>query len=547
MRWIILYLFILFQSLNRVEGQNNTFSFIEEGKIGFKDDKDSIWITPVYDFSEASPDGYKWTVVGYGDYERLSNNASERQIKFTGKFGFVGDSGDEIFSPQFDMFFRIFEDHAIVGNGEGHLIYNDWPEGKSTAFEGKIGVVNKVGYISVPIRFHEIKTIKSDNKSFWFTLDDEGKSSLYLDSILIEIPGNISNFSDFSNGLAKVQIDQKFGFIDTIGNVKVQPVLDRAKDYSKGKAFVRDNNRYYWIDTFGKEIEGDVSIIFDEMDDFSEGYARVKIFGQFGFIKPDSSFYKLPRFSEATPFFNEISSVASLDSFGYVYTNGVEDIAKKYEGVKILESSNRFSNDKWKNDENPSVDFKDSVYFFKPFDTLTFDKFISFHAEALRWAPYLYYNYPQMLPKVSAGEGTLVGRFLFNVPFLKPGCEVWEYFKHNILLRLLGDEKSRSLLWKYIKPMYKSSFQSMPELHQQVYTDMISYLEEYFNNYDIEQTREFLSNNESFFAHEHPDGSISPFRKASAQIDRLILVYEVISIEDVQRWIRKIKKEINKW
>ena len=87
----------------------------------------------------------------------------------------------------------------------------------------------------------------------------------------------------------------------------------------------------------------------------------------------------------------------------------------------------------------------------------------------------------------------------------------------------------------------------MPKLHQQVYLDMINYFEEYYNNYDIEQTRAFLLNNESFFAHEHPDGSISPYRKASAQIDRLILIYKVISVEDAQRWIRKVKKEINKW
>ena len=87
----------------------------------------------------------------------------------------------------------------------------------------------------------------------------------------------------------------------------------------------------------------------------------------------------------------------------------------------------------------------------------------------------------------------------------------------------------------------------MPVLHQKVYLDMIDYLEIYFKEYDIKATRKFLLENEPFFAYEHADGTTSPYRKASAQIDRLILVYEVLSVEDVQKWIRKVRKEVSKW
>jgi len=87
----------------------------------------------------------------------------------------------------------------------------------------------------------------------------------------------------------------------------------------------------------------------------------------------------------------------------------------------------------------------------------------------------------------------------------------------------------------------------MPELHQRVYLEMIEYLEMYFKEYDIIATRKFLEENEAFFAYEHPDGTTSPYRKTSAQIDRLILIYEIISVEEVQKWIRKIKKEVYRW
>lgn len=547
MRWILIFFLFLIQSLNRVDGQDKLFPFIDNGKIGFKDDKDSIWITPVYDFYEVSGNGYSWTVVGYGDYERLNNNATERQVKFTGKFGFVGDSVKEVFTPQFDMFFQVYKDHAIVGMGDGALIYNNWPEGKSTSFQGKIGVINRAGYTAVPIRFNEIERIRSKNSPYWFAVDEQGKSRLYLDSTLLMVPENISNISDFSDGLARIQIDQKSGFIDTTGQVVVLPIYDQAKDFTEGKAFVLKKNKYFWIDKSGREIKEEQSIIFDEFVDFSEGYAVVKVFDHYGFINPDSSFYIWPRFTEATPFFNQVSSVSRIDTFGYVYTNGSEDLAIKHEIIKIPDIWDQSSENVLSTYTYPSVDFNDTVYFFHPIDTLTLDKFVALHAEAMRWAPYLYFNYPQMLAKVSAGEGTMAGRFLFNMPFLQPGNEIWEYFKQNVLLKLFAEEKTRSMMWKFFKPIYRASFKSMPELHQKVYLDMANYLEDYFENYDIDETREFLNNKEPYFAHEHPDGSLSPFRKVSAQIDRLILIYEVISVEDTQRWIRKIKKEINKW
>jgi len=520
---------------------------MERGKIGLKDDKDSILVSPIYDFYEPPQAEHDWFVIGQGFYERLNNNASDREVKFTGKFGFIGVSGQEISRPRFDMIFTVFKDYAIVGEGAGYLIYNDWPEGKSISFSGNMGVINNTGSVIVPFSFTDIKQVKSADQSYWFSLDEHGTSYLYQDSVLLGIPENTKAISDFSHGLAKIEVNQKFGFIDTLGQIAVQPVYDQAKDYQGGKAYVKLKDRYLWIDAYGNEIEDANAIIFDDIDPYSEGFARVMLFHEYGFIRPDSSFFIFPRFTDAAPFFNHISSVSSIDSFGYVFTNGKEDIVVKYEKNNIEVSSNLFKDDKLPDFNYPVINWSDSAYFFEPIDTLTLGRFISFQAEAMRWAPYLYFNYPQMLPKVSAGEGTLAGRYLFNVSFLKPGNEIWENLKKNLLIPLIANEKSRVLMWEIINPVYKYVYQSMPELHQQVYFDMLNYLEKYFNNYDIEKTREFLVNNESFFAYEHPDGSLSPYRKSSAQIDRLILIYQVISIEEVQKWIRKIKKDVSNW
>jgi hypothetical protein len=363
----------------------------------------------------------------------------------------------------------------------------------------------------------------------------------------LDIRNDVLEISDFSEGRARIQVDSKYGFIDTSGAVVVQPIYDQAKNYHSGRAFAKKEDRYLWLDLGGMEIEDFDEIIFDEIGPFSEGYSRVKIFNDYGFIYPDSSFFIFPKFSEATPFFNQLSSVSNSEQFGYVFTDGSEDIVDLYGRNSLKGIPQKDIKDEIFSNAYSVANSNDSAYFFEPLDTLTLEKFISVQAEAMRWAPYLYFNYPQMLAKVSAGEGTLSGRYLFNASFLKPGNETWENFKREVLFKVLSTEKMRGLLWKTFNPVFKYSFQSMPVLHQKVYLDMIDYLEIYFKEYDIKATRKFLLENEPFFAYEHADGTTSPYRKASAQIDRLILVYEVLSVEDVQKWIRKVRKEVSKW
>ena len=547
MRWTLLIIFFVSQLFNKVQGQDSIYPYIENGKIGFKNLQDSILVSPKYDYYEPFQSTRKYTIIGLGKYERLNFNDTERKVKFVGKYGIIDSAAKEIVPPSLDIVFQIYDNHTLAGNGDGYLIFNNWPEGKEIFFKGKMGVVKHDGNVIVPFKYSEIREIRSETIPFWFTLDDQGKSSLYYDSVLLDFRDDVIDVSDFSEGRAKIQVHSKYGFIDTSGIVVVQPIYEQAKNYNSGKAFMKKGNQYVWLDLSGKEIEDFEQIIFEEIGPFSEGYSRVKIFNDYGFIYPDSSFFIFPRFSEATPFFNQLASVRSSGHFGYVFTDGSEDIVELYTRNNLTRVPKEDLREDFLGDSYAVVNSKDSAYFFEPLDTLTLEKFISIQAEAMRWAPYLYFNYPQMLSKVSAGEGTLAGRYLFNTTFLSPGTEIWENYKNKVLLKLFSEEKIRSLLWKTFSPVFKSSFQSMPVFHQKVYLEMIDYLEIYFKEYDIAATRKFLEENEAFFAYEHPDGTTSPYRKTSAQIDRLILIYEIISVEDVQKWIRKIKKEVYKW
>ena len=546
MRWFLLIIILLSQSYIKIQGQDILYPFIEEGKIGFKNSRDSIVVAPTYDYAEPFQQSDNFTVIGLGKYERLNFNDSEKEIKFTGKFGIIDASGQEIVSPTLDIVFQAFGNYTLAGIGEGHLVFNNWPEGKEILFTGKMGVIKHGGKVIVPFEYNEIRRVNSGSTPYWLAFDDQNRSSLYRDSILLELRDDVIEISDFSDGRAKILVDSKYGFINNDGEVIVSPEYEKAKDYHSGRAFTKKGNQYLWLDIDGRIIDDHDEIIFDEIGSFSEGYARVRIFDEYGYINPDSSFFQFPRFTEATPFFRQLASVSTSEEFGYFFTDGTENIVSRYSLNRLIQVPEQNLKEEIMTSYT-LVKSSDSSYFFEPQDTLYLKQFISLQAEAIRWAPFLYFNYPQMLAKVCAGEGTLAGRHLFNVSFLKPGNEIWESFKNEVLVKVLSEEKTRSLLWKTFRPVFKYSFQSMPELHQKVYLDMIDYLETYFREYDINVTSKFLKDNEPFFAYEHADGTTSPYRKASAQIDRLILIYNIVSVEDVQKWIRKVKKEINKW
>lgn len=78
----------------------------------------------------------------------------------------------------------------------------------------------------------------------------------------------------FCNGLARVKTKNKWGYIDTTGNVVVPPKYNEVENFSDGIARVRMGQKWGLIDTSGKEI---IKPTFDWIYEFVNGKAKVKI------------------------------------------------------------------------------------------------------------------------------------------------------------------------------------------------------------------------------------------------------------------------------
>jgi len=60
---------------------------------------------------------------------------------------------------------------------------------------------------------------------------------------------------NFAEGLARVQLDGKWGYIDREGKEVIQIKYDGAGDFFEGRARVVLNGKYSFINKEGKEIE----------------------------------------------------------------------------------------------------------------------------------------------------------------------------------------------------------------------------------------------------------------------------------------------------
>ncbi|MGZ4033274.1 MAG: WG repeat-containing protein [Bacteroidia bacterium] len=79
------------------------------------------------------------------------------------------------------------------------------------------------------------------------------------------------------NGIMRVKLNHKWGFIDTTGNVVVPPKYNEVTNFSYGVARVRNGRKWGLIDTSGAIL---IKVECDFIGDFADGVAKVLIDGQ---------------------------------------------------------------------------------------------------------------------------------------------------------------------------------------------------------------------------------------------------------------------------
>ena len=196
------------------------------------------------------------------------------------------------------------------------------PELVPVKLNGKYGYVSG-GKLVIPCQFDDarsfsegIATVKIEKK--WGFINTIGK---------LVIPCEFDDAESFSEGLAKVKIEEKWGFINTDGKLVIPCQLDNAfgflegivQVFSEGLAKVKIGEKCGFINTNGKLV---IPYEFDDAWWFSEGLAAVKKGGKWGYINTNGQIVIPCQFDNTDNFSEGLASAKIGGKYGYINTNG---------------------------------------------------------------------------------------------------------------------------------------------------------------------------------------------------------------------------------
>ncbi len=133
---------------------------------------------------------------------------------------------------------------------------------------------------------------------------------------------------DFKEGLAGVVINKKFGYINKKGELVIPLKYDSAPSFLEGVSIVKLNGKFGLINQQGKELS---SIKYDRLLDFKEGLAVVEIDKKRGYINKKGE-EVIPLKYDAAYSFSEGSAIVKLNGkFGLINQQGKELGSIKYD------------------------------------------------------------------------------------------------------------------------------------------------------------------------------------------------------------------------
>ena len=151
----------------------------------------------------------------------------------------------------------------------------------------------------------------------------------YIDKIGKEvIPIKYNEVYSFKEGLALVKLNGKWGYIDKLGNEVIQIKYESAWDFREGLALVANNGKGGYIDKSGKEV---IPIKFDLVSNFKNGKARVKLNGKCGYFDKSGKEVTPIKYDDIWDFSEGLAGVKLNGKWGFIDKTGKEVIPIKFD------------------------------------------------------------------------------------------------------------------------------------------------------------------------------------------------------------------------
>lgn len=277
--------------------------------------------------------------------------------KTTGKLGFImkgfiNESGDEVIPLKYHHVRWFNEGMAAVciikggrylwgyintlGQEVIPLIYEKALSFKKGLAEVKLddkwGIIDKTGRVVVPLEYRAIERYDDDLVKIGdcYDFNEEGFYNVKHD---VEIPvGEYSFHSQaFSEGLAAVKQEDKWGFIDKCGKEVIPFTFDEAFNFNEDLAIVKISNQWAFINHAGQEV---LLSDYDNVYSFCNGLALVCRKEQYGFINKKGIEVISSKYDFASSFNGDGFAVVQIgEKWGCIDISGKETVPINFDDI----------------------------------------------------------------------------------------------------------------------------------------------------------------------------------------------------------------------
>ena len=196
-----------------------------------------------------------------------------------------------------------------------------WVEKKRKAYE--------TGEVVIPFKYDDVRyfseglaAVKLNGK--WGFINKSGKEVT---------PIKYDRTWGFSEGLAGVELNGKWGYINKSGKVVKKLKYDNAGNFIEGLAVVRLNDKWGYINKSGKEV---ILLKYDYAENFNKGFARVTLHNKKGFVDKSGKEVISAKYDSVGMFIEGLAGASLNNKCGYINKSGKEVIPIKYDDLGIF-------------------------------------------------------------------------------------------------------------------------------------------------------------------------------------------------------------------
>jgi hypothetical protein len=211
-----------------------------------------------------------------------------------------------------------FTAHDLEFNREADLTCVDCTWGFLDTL-GRMIIQPQYGYVMDCLS--EVIICKNNDK--WGAVNFEGKQLIPFEF------DDIHFLEQTGNRIIRVyKKEEKYGLIDTSGQIKIGAVFDDIGSFSEGKLAVKRNNLWGFVNRLGQEI---VPCRFQKVENFSEGLAAVKIGNNWGFTDRLGELVIPADYKRVGNFSNGLAWVVTNKGLGFINKEGQMAIPEQFQ------------------------------------------------------------------------------------------------------------------------------------------------------------------------------------------------------------------------